>query len=942
MGKSISYCYKCSSVLREDDFQRGKAFQDGNRVVCLKCAPELRGSGSTTKISGKATTTLRTPTTRKIPAAQPPQEPEEFEQPKPRSKLPLLLGAAGGGVVLIVVVILLLLPGKPAPLPPPVEKVVETPKEKPRPKVVKTPDQQLLDEARKFAADHAEDLGGQIEAYQKVVWKFEKGDAATDAKREIAALKEKIAEKVKAGLADLEKEIEEPLGKESFGAAIKIVDAAAAKAVGTEFKLAVDKRSREIFDKAKALSTDLAKQAEALAAEGKRAEAEAIVKRVRAWDMPQLLEKVEEAAGASVPAAAADPVKAAGALPVEKTPRSPEGKGYLEKWEQAMARVAARDYAAAIADLERAAAGLQEPGVQGEAKADVEDVRRLQAFVKETLDEAVAKPRPGMSLELRDGRKVAGRVVQIDADRVELGSKETAFAEWSEVSAASLAGIARKKPEPRLAALHCLAEGELEAAKALLAGSLDAVPPKYWAWAPGAKAKVPKAEGIEASAREVFYAAEREFRSMQTRGLAAEKYKSLIRDFAGASVVRRASARIERRAESGKEYFLAAADFEVDGTIKRTKAGRLESDTDTDGNFAIMNWAETEFYAMPGTAYRAWILVGGCCADTFSFLWQATELKDISPSTRKPIAIEPGSRAAVTVKHSIKALKPTHDPKTPKTAARWEWVELALPRYSGPGPKRFRFMTDQKGFSIGALVVSSLRKAPPKEDELKELEKARAQDVPPNYGDPDLLVHWAFEEGSGQTVEDLSGNGHAGTMAGKAARVAGKSGGGLDFQGGDGAVTTPDKPALRLTGDLTIAFWVKKSAAAGDWQRMVGKGDERIRNYGVWTGGGGNKVLWQQYNQEAVGILQVTSAKDLPVGQWAHVAVTMEGSKGTVYIDGAKDAEGARTGTPGVGAFPLTLATSNHQALVGSLDDVRIYKRALTAEEIRGVYELGK
>lgn len=942
MGKSITYCYKCSSLLREDDFQRGNAFQEGNRVVCVKCAPGLRGS--TTKISAKATTALRTPSTRRIPVAQQPQEPEEFEAPPPpRSKLPLLLGAAGGGVVLIVVVILLLLPGKPTPLPPPTEeKVAETPKEKPRPKVVRTLDQQLLDEARKFAADHADDLGGQIEAYQKVVWKFEKGDSATEAKREIATLKEKIAGKVNAGLAELEREIEEPLKQESFGATIKIVDAAAGRVPGTEWKLAVDRRSREIFDRAKALATGLAKQAEALVAEGKKAEADAIVKRVRGWELPQLLEKIEEAVGTAAIAPGPDPLKAATALPVEKTPRSAEGKGYLEKWEQAMVRVAARDYAAAIAELERTGAGLKEAEVQGEAKTDVEDLRRLQTFVKETLDEAVAKPRPGMSLELRDGRKVAGRVVQIDADRVELGSKETVFAEWSEVSAASLAAIAWKKPEPRLAALLCLAEGDLEPAKVLLGAPLDTVPPKYWAWALGAKAKVPKAEGLEASSREIFYAAEREFRSMQTRGLAVEKYKSLTRDFAGSSVVRRASARIERRAEAGKEYFLAPADFEVDGTIKRSKAGRLESDADTDGNFAIMNWAEAEFYAMPGTAYRAWIQVGGCCAETFSFLWQATELKDISPSTRKPIAIEPGSRAAVTVKHSIKALKPTHDPKTPKTAARWEWVELSLPKYSGPGPKRFRFMTDQKGFSIGALLVSSLRKAPPKEDEFKELEKARVQDVPPNFGDPDLVVYWAFEEGSGAAVEDLSGNGHTGTLAGKAIRAAGKIGGGLEFQGGDGALTSPDKPVLRLTGDITIAFWVKKNAPAGDWQRMVGKGDERIRNYGVWTGGNGNKVLWQQYNQEGVGILQVTSAKDLPVGQWAHVAVTMEGSKGTVYIDGAKDGEGTRSGAPGVGAFPLTLATSNHLALVGALDDVRIYKRSLTAVEVRGLFEMGK
>src|SRR2546426_129846 len=83
MGKSISYCYKCSSILREDDFLKGKAFQDGDRVVCAGCAPALRDSS--TRIASKSTTKVSRP-------PPPPRSPPGQEPPPPRGAR----GARGG------------------------------------------------------------------------------------------------------------------------------------------------------------------------------------------------------------------------------------------------------------------------------------------------------------------------------------------------------------------------------------------------------------------------------------------------------------------------------------------------------------------------------------------------------------------------------------------------------------------------------------------------------------------------------------------------------------------------------------------------------------------------------------------------------------------------------------------------------------------------------
>src|SRR5581483_12308087 len=63
----------------------------------------------------------------------------------------------------------------------------------------------------------------------------------------------------------------------------------------------------------------------------------------------------------------------------------------------------------------------------------------------------------------------------------------------------------------------------------------------------------------------------------------------------------------------------------------------------------------------------------------------------------------------------------------PKQASRWEWVALPLPRYAKPGVQRLRILSDQKGFSVAAVVVSASRSGPPAESELREQARGRGE-----------------------------------------------------------------------------------------------------------------------------------------------------------------------------------------------------------------------
>ena len=100
------------------------------------------------------------------------------------------------------------------------------------------------------------------------------------------------------------------------------------------------------------------------------------------------------------------------------------------------------------------------------------------------------------------------------------------------------------------------------------------------------------------------------------------------------------------------------------------------------------------------------------------------------------------------------------------------------------------------------------------------------------WADPaGLVASYSFDEGSGLTAGDSSGNGHAGTITG-ATWATGRYGGGLDFNGTNASVDLGGLGTFYQTG-FTLEAWVQKQSAT--------KNDVAI--VGTWNGGGG-PMLW--------------------------------------------------------------------------------------------------
>jgi chitodextrinase len=195
-----------------------------------------------------------------------------------------------------------------------------------------------------------------------------------------------------------------------------------------------------------------------------------------------------------------------------------------------------------------------------------------------------------------------------------------------------------------------------------------------------------------------------------------------------------------------------------------------------------------------------------------------------------------------------------------------------------------------------------------------------------------MVAAYSFDEGSGTTLGDQSGNGHPGTVVG-ATWAAGKYGSALSFNGISSRVDLPPLGTFYKTG-FTLEAWVDKSTAKKD-----------VGILGSWDYPGGGPMLWvdhiagHHYVTLSAGLENYLDSGQAPsTGQWQYLSATYDGTTARYYIDGVQVASRAFAANVGdtdvwrIGAY----GTSPYGFFDGLIDDVRIYNRALTTPEVQG------
>ena len=141
---------------------------------------------------------------------------------------------------------------------------------------------------------------------------------------------------------------------------------------------------------------------------------------------------------------------------------------------------------------------------------------------------------------------------------------------------------------------------------------------------------------------------------------------------------------------------------------------------------------------------------------------------------------------------------------------------------------------------------------------------------------------WLFDEGSGNTATDTSGNGREGEIKGpKWAR--GKYNGALEFDGKDDIVEIPHDKAFELA-EYTIVAWAQP-VSNGAWRTVVGKEPaETPRSFGIYITGNTNVlgVNFTQANQWKGTEGKITFVD----GTWYHVAARYDGTTLRGYLNG--------------------------------------------------------
>lgn len=193
------------------------------------------------------------------------------------------------------------------------------------------------------------------------------------------------------------------------------------------------------------------------------------------------------------------------------------------------------------------------------------------------------------------------------------------------------------------------------------------------------------------------------------------------------------------------------------------------------------------------------------------------------------------------------------------------------------------------------------------------------------------VAEYSFDEGTGGTVEDVSGGGHTATIEG-AEWARGKYGDSLKFDGEE-MVTIPASEELDLTEEFTLEAWVRPEAGCEFGQIFVKEDAEEAHAAYVVSKHGSKLGAYLG----VPGVEEESPSGSLEIGAWQHIAVTFDGSKATLYVDGAE-----------VGTAPVAeiLSTSGDLRLggshigshgggfVGRIDEVRIYNRALVGAEV--------
>ncbi|WP_168200568.1 LamG-like jellyroll fold domain-containing protein [Allokutzneria sp. NRRL B-24872] len=207
------------------------------------------------------------------------------------------------------------------------------------------------------------------------------------------------------------------------------------------------------------------------------------------------------------------------------------------------------------------------------------------------------------------------------------------------------------------------------------------------------------------------------------------------------------------------------------------------------------------------------------------------------------------------------------------------------------------------------------------------------------------ITYWRMDD-TGVNVSDVSPNNvnglyQGGALRGEPGAIAGDQNTSARLIGG--FVEVPNARPFSSVAAYTHEAWIKVTAAVP--QSLIEKYDAPGHRGFVLRLGAGNKLYAEILGAPGQPITEVTGTTTVTPGEWHHVAVTFNGSKLAVHLDGRVDAEVKATAPPVAGDSSLKIGARGddlNQRLSGWVDEVALYDRELSQREIDSHYVKGK
>jgi hypothetical protein len=198
-----------------------------------------------------------------------------------------------------------------------------------------------------------------------------------------------------------------------------------------------------------------------------------------------------------------------------------------------------------------------------------------------------------------------------------------------------------------------------------------------------------------------------------------------------------------------------------------------------------------------------------------------------------------------------------------------------------------------------------------------------------------LVIHWKMDEGTGDTLTDASGTGNAGHLAyglgyvqGGFPRARFPNPYALSFDGSDDKIQLKAHTRLpALNVPKTVAFWLHPKRHGPN---------QSVCSFGSSAGELGFSILQSSMLvARHAGVQLPTSVPAFD--QWHHVALIFDGQRTSVFVDGAMVAskDGGAGGSGAITGVNVGGGGNNNARML--LDDFRLYARALTEAEVRGL-----